>query len=117
MLRFAADENFNRKIIRGLRRRNPEIDIVTVQKHDLRGADDSVVLEWAAGDGRVLLSHDEKTIRGLAYHRIANGEAVPGVILIPQYPPLGQVIEALELAVGASLESEWENRVEYLRFS
>jgi hypothetical protein len=31
MLRFAADENFNADIVRGLRRRLPELDIVRVQ--------------------------------------------------------------------------------------
>ena len=30
MLRFAADENFNNDIVRGLRRRKPELDIVRV---------------------------------------------------------------------------------------
>ena len=31
MLRFAADENFNGDIVRGLLRRNPNVDIVRVQ--------------------------------------------------------------------------------------
>lgn len=31
MLRFAADENFNADVVRGLRRRLPELDIVRVQ--------------------------------------------------------------------------------------
>jgi hypothetical protein len=31
MLRFAADENFNNHIVRGLLRRNPDLDIVRVQ--------------------------------------------------------------------------------------
>jgi hypothetical protein len=40
MLRFAADENFNADIVRGLRRRLPEVDIVRVQDVGLSGADD-----------------------------------------------------------------------------
>lgn len=40
MLRFAADENFNADIVRGLRRRLPELDIVRVQDVGLSGADD-----------------------------------------------------------------------------
>jgi predicted nuclease of predicted toxin-antitoxin system len=62
MLRFAADENFNNNIIRGLLRRQPELDIVRVQDVGLRGADDPTVLEWAAQEGRILLTHDVATI-------------------------------------------------------
>jgi hypothetical protein len=40
MLRFAADENFNGDIVRGLLRRNPKLDIVRVQDVGLSGADD-----------------------------------------------------------------------------
>ena len=56
MLRLAADENFNRDIVRGLLRRKPDLDIVRVQDAGLAGADDSSVLEWAAVQGRVVLS-------------------------------------------------------------
>ena len=62
MLRFAADENFNNDIVRGLRRRKPELDIVRVQEAGLSGAVDPDVLEWAAREGRVLLTHDVATM-------------------------------------------------------
>ena len=55
MLRFAADENFNNDIVRGLRRRKTNLDIVRVQEAGLSGAVDPDVLEWAAREGRVLL--------------------------------------------------------------
>ena len=67
MIRLAADENFNNNIVRGLLRRNPEIDIVRAQDTGLGGADDPVILEWAAQNNRVLLTHDVKTITGYAY--------------------------------------------------
>ena len=62
MLRLLADENFNNNILRGLLRRNPAIDIARVQDVGLSGADDPVVLEWAAREDRVLLSHDVATV-------------------------------------------------------
>ena len=40
MLRFAADENFNNDIVRGLLRRQPKLDIVCIQAIGLSGADD-----------------------------------------------------------------------------
>ncbi len=62
MLRLAADENFNHAIVRGVIRRNPEVDIVTIQESNLSGAHDEDVLEWAADEGRVLLTHDVSTM-------------------------------------------------------
>jgi len=62
MLRLAADENFNNDIVRGLWRRESELDIVRIQEVGLSGADDPTVLEWAAREGRVLLTHDVTTM-------------------------------------------------------
>ena len=114
MLRFATDEDFNLNIVEGLRQRNPGIDIVTLQERGLRGLEDTDVLEWAAGEGRILLSHDLNTMRRFAYQRIESGKPTPGVILARQGLSPGGVIDALELLSGASLEDEWSNRVEYL---
>lgn len=62
MLRLAADENFNNDLIRGLLRRKPDLDTVRVQDAGLSGVDDAAVLEWAARERRVLLTHDVTTI-------------------------------------------------------
>ena len=61
MLRLLADENFSGSVVRGLLLRNPKLDLVRVQDVGLSGADDPIVLEWAANAGRVLLTHDHKT--------------------------------------------------------
>ena len=45
MLRFVADENFNNNIVRGLLRRQPELDIIRIQDEGLSGADDPTVLK------------------------------------------------------------------------
>ena len=115
MLRFATDEDFDWNIIRGLLRFNPELDIITAQESGVRSAADTDVLAWAASEGRVLLSHDVNTMRGLAYRRIASGETTSGVILVRKAIPIGRIIEALELAARDGLESEWQNRVDFLR--
>ena len=62
MIKLAADENFNNDIVRGLLRRQPTLDIVRFQDTELDGADDLTLLEWAAQEGRVLLTHDVSTI-------------------------------------------------------
>ena len=113
-MRWAADENFNNDIIRGLLRRKPDVDIVRVQDVGLSGADDSAVLEWAADEGRVLLTHDVSTITRYAYERVEAGKPMPGVFEVSRDIPMGVVIEDLILLTECSLEDEWEGQVRYL---
>src|SRR5436853_7712045 len=74
MLKLATDENFNNSILRGLLRRRPDLDIIRVQDAGLSGADDPIVLDWAATEGRVLLTHDAATITKYAFERINAGK-------------------------------------------
>jgi hypothetical protein len=48
MILFLSDEDFNRCIVRGLRRRLPRLDIVRVQDVGLITRPDTEVLDWAA---------------------------------------------------------------------
>lgn len=74
MFRFAADENFDNSVLRGLRLRQPTVDIVRAQDViGLSGSDDPTLLEWAAAEGRILLTHDASTVPDYAYARIAAG--------------------------------------------
>jgi predicted nuclease of predicted toxin-antitoxin system len=86
MLRLAADENFNAGIVRGLLRRLPGLDIVRVQDVGLSGADDPAVLEWAAREGRIVLTHDMSTLVSLALERVAIGQPMPGVFAARSRP-------------------------------
>ena len=76
-LRFLADENFNGKILRGVRRERPDADIVRVQDTPIYQAPDPTVLEWAAQEGRILLTHDIETMVGYANERLAAGLLMP----------------------------------------
>ena len=114
MLRLAADENFNNDIVRGLLRRKLELDIVRIQDVGLSGADDPTVLEWAAQEGRVLLTHDVTTITRYAYGRVKAGQSMPGVFEVSRAVPVGRAIEDILLLAECSLDGEWEGQVRYL---
>src|SRR4051812_12626324 len=114
MLRFAADENFNNDIVRGVLRRNPTLDIVRVQDAGLSNTEDPIILEWAAAEGRVFLTHDVATITRYAYDRVQLGLSMPGVFEITRKVPIGQVIEDILLLAECSLNGEWEGQVRYL---
>lgn len=113
MLRLVADENFNDDILRGVLRRNATTDIVRIQDVGLSGADDPMVLEWAAQTGRVLLTHDVATITRYAYERVRDGKPMPGVFEVGRGVPVGRAIEDILLA-EYSLDGEWEGQVRYL---
>ncbi len=114
MLHLATDEDFNNRILRGLLRRNPELNIVRAQDAGLRGRMDTEILEWAASEGRVLLTHDVTTMKQHAYDRIAAGLPMPGVFESAQDVPIGQAIEDILLLAECSLEGEWEWQVRFL---
>ena len=114
MLRLAADENFNGDIVRGLLRRNPKLDIVRVQDVGLSGADDPSVLQWAADQGRIIVTHDISTLAKHAFDRIAAGQPMPGVFEVKSVAPIGQTIDDLTLLAECSQEGEWEGQVRYL---
>lgn len=114
MIKLAADENFNGKIIRGLLRRHSDIDIMRVQDSIAYQADDATVLEWAAQQGRVLLTHDIRTMATYAFNRIEQGLAMPGLFQVEQSTAINEIIEDLLLLASCSFEGEWEGQIRYL---
>ena len=116
MIKLAADENFNGKILRGMRRRSPEIDIVRVQDSPVFEADDPSVLAWAAQENRVLLTHDIRTMSTFALDRIENGLPMPGLFQVSQTAAINQVIEDVILLATCSHEGEWNGQIYYLPF-
>jgi hypothetical protein len=114
VLRLAADENLNNDIIRGLLRREPDLDIVRVQDVGLSGADDPTILEWAAQEERVLLTHDVSTLMRYAYERVETGRSMPGIFEVSCSVRVGLAIEDILLLAACSLEGEGEGQVRYL---
>ena len=114
MLTFLSDENFNGDIVRGLRRRQPELDILRMQEIGLRGIDDPALLEQAAQRERVLLTHDVTTITRFAYERVRAGMPMPGVVEVRWNLAVGQAIEEVLMVAELSLEGELEGQVRYI---
>lgn len=114
MLRLLADENFNGDIVRGLRLREPGLDIIRLQDAGLLGADDPDVLAWAAANDRIVLTHDRATMPDFAYERVVAGDPMPGMCILDARFPTGQAIEEILLVVACTEQTEWRDRVIYL---
>ncbi len=106
-----ADVNFNGRIVRGLFRRLPGIDLLRAQDVGLANTPDPLLLEWAAGHGRVLLTHDGATMIGFAYDRVRQGLPMPGVFFVRETMPIGQAIDGLLLAVLCGVPDDWDRQV------
>lgn len=102
MLRYAVDEDFDNRIVRGLLRLLPTLDVVRVQDAGLRGKGDLEVLEWAANENRVLLTHDASTMTKHAYTRVESARQMPGVFEVGQEMPIGEAIADLILVATCS---------------
>jgi predicted nuclease of predicted toxin-antitoxin system len=61
-VRFQADADLNHVIVKAMLRREPNIDFQTAHAAGLVGLRDPEVLARAADAGRVLVTHDRKTI-------------------------------------------------------
>ncbi len=113
MIRLLTDNDFNGKIVRGLRRRRPGIDLVRVQDVGLANAPDPDILAWAAENDRIIATHDRNTMVGFARARIAAGEPMPG-LFVADGTAIRGVIDTLELIDGESQHAEWAGRIEFL---
>jgi hypothetical protein len=114
MLRLVSDENFNGDIVRGLVRRQPDLDVVRVQDVGLMETPDPAILEWAAGRGRILLSHDVSTVPPAASQRVAESKPMPGVFIVPDRMPIGQAIEEILFLCVEVEPGEWKDQVLFL---
>jgi hypothetical protein len=112
-LRFQADVNLNERILRAACRREPALDFQTAEAASLGGLPDPEVLDHAAGEGRVLLTHDLQTMPGhFAAFIMARQSA--GLLLIPQSLPIAAVVDDLLLIWATMDAEEWINLLWYL---
>ncbi|MGA3168851.1 MAG: DUF5615 family PIN-like protein [Terriglobia bacterium] len=112
-IKFLADENLRRAIVLGLRRREPSANFVQAYEAGAAGKDDLTVLQIAAEQNRILVSHDLRTMPQHFRHFVAR-QTSPDIILIPQKLPLSTAIEQLVMIWVASEAEEWVNQVRFL---
>ena len=111
MIRFLADADFNHAIVKGCRRQEPAMDFLSANEARLEGVSDPDVLGLAAEQNRILVTHDRQTMPRHFGEFLISGRSSPGVFLVSQYAPIGEVIDVLVLIWAASESEEWKNRI------
>ena len=109
-VRFQADADFNAEIVAGVLRREPSIDFQTADAAHVRRVPDPEVLALAAQEGRILVTHDRRTMpRHFADFILQHSG--PGVFIIAQTLSVRVAIEELLLVWAASESEEWRNLI------
>ena len=109
-VRFQADNDLRKAIVRGVIRREPQVDFRSAQAARLDGVPDGEVLALAASDNRILVSHDFDTMP-THFREFTASRNSPGVLLIAQHVPVGAAVDSLLLIWEASEPMDWENRL------
>jgi hypothetical protein len=112
--RFLADHDLTDAIVDGVLRVEPTAEFVRAREIGADRLPDDLLLQRAAAADFIVVSHDENTMSDAAYQRIGHREHMPGLFLVVQGTPVGQVIDSLVLIWAASEAEEWEDRVQYL---
>jgi hypothetical protein len=112
--RFLADHDFNEHIIRGVTQREPAIDFWRLRELGLERSADDEVLDYAAANQLIVVSHDIRTMPGAARARLASGQFLSGLLLAQQRTPLAPIIEDLILIWAATEAEEWANQMNFL---
>ena len=116
-VRFLADEDVRAGIIQGLRSREPAIDILDVKTAGLRGMKDTELLELAAQQGRIMISHDRETMTRYFRERLDSAKLTAGLFVVSQQQgAIREIIDSLLLVWAASAAEEWQDRIVYLPF-
>jgi predicted nuclease of predicted toxin-antitoxin system len=113
-VKYLFDEDLNGRIVRGVRRRISDLDSTTVREIDIAEASDATVLDCAAAQGRIVITHDHRTMRPCAEDRLKTGLPMTGLILVPQTAALGKVIDDLLLIAEATTAEEWNGTIVFL---
>ena len=113
-VRHQADADLDKRIARAVRRQEPSIDFQFASGarlgQGLAGLLDDNVLSVAAQDGRILVTHDRRTMP-IHFAEFIATQVSPGVIVIPRGIRLSVAVEWVITIWAASEAEEWVNKM------
>lgn len=112
--RFLADHDLNEHIVIGVLRREPVVEFIRARDVGYDSRPDLEVLEYAASERLIIVSHDVNTMPAAAYDRMKNGNEVAGLLMVPQRSPVSMIIEDILMVWSASEAEEWRGQVQFL---
>jgi len=111
IVRFLADADLNKDILTGCHRIEPALDFLAASDAGLKGKPYLEVLAIAAAMGRILVTHDLRTMPRYFGEFLTTGKQTPGLFWVHQRQSISKVIGSLVLVWSASEAEEWVNRI------
>jgi hypothetical protein len=109
-VRLQADNDLDFRIVRATGHLNTRIDFQSALQAGLHGKTDPEVLQIAAREGRVLVSHDRRTMPKHFGDFITN-QPSPGLIVVSKKLGIAKSTEWLHLIWEASEAEEYLNTI------
>jgi len=109
-IRFMADADLRQAIVTGTIRSQPVLDIESANQAGIESPEESDVLAIAARKGRLLVSHDRKTMPA-AFGTFINSQRGSGVLIISQNLPVREAINGIILIWEASTAEELVDQI------
>ena len=117
--RFLVDECVPSALVRGMRRRWPEVSARQIGDFGApaKGTPDQDLLDFCERERRLLITADRSTMRHWVEERLARGRHTWGVLVIGADSSVGGILEDLTLVYEASEDTEWVDVLYYLPLS
>jgi hypothetical protein len=80
----------------------------------MTGFSDDWILEYAANEGRIVITHDIRTMPAHATDRIKKNLYLPGLIVVPDTLDIATTVNDLEVIIVCATEAELQNRIYFL---
>jgi hypothetical protein len=114
MLPLLTDEHLQGAIIAGLRLHFPALDLVRVQGIGLMQTPDPSILQYAASQNRVVVTHDRNTMTAHAQDRVNQRLPMPGLIVLEQFINIGKAIQELGTLAEAGEIADLDGQILFL---
>jgi Domain of unknown function (DUF5615) len=114
MLPLLSDEDLQGAIVAGLLLHFPALDLVRVQDVGLMQTPDPVVLEYAANQNRVVVTHDRNTMTAHAQDRLDHGLRMTGLIVVEQFMSIGKAIQEVGTLAEAGEIGDLDRQILFL---
>jgi predicted nuclease of predicted toxin-antitoxin system len=109
-VQFQADADLNHAIVNGTRRRRLSLNFQSANTANLEGKKDPEGLAIAAQAGRILVTHDRKTMP-IEFGAFVIGQQSAGVLIVSQNLPIADAIESIILIWETTTVEEWMNQI------
>jgi hypothetical protein len=111
MLIFVADNDFNENFLRAVLRARPEFDVVRARELGIGDAPDSEILTFATALGRIVLTHDCKTMPRALHERALSGIPTSGIVVVPKRLPIREAVQDILLIAVAADDGDLDGLV------